>query len=74
MVIEHLEKALDKDLWVDDTHLDENGLKVFNEEKKAVKELMYLLDKDGTPQDIKNAWKHAQKAKRDLTPRDAMGL
>ena len=51
--IAHIEKSLDPDLWVDDDHLDEkHGHKVFNEDKKAVKELMRLLDKKETPDEI----------------------
>jgi len=51
--ITHIEKSLDPDLWVDDDHLDEkHGHKVFNEDKKAVKELMRLLDKKETPDEI----------------------
>ena len=49
----HIEKSLDPDLWVDDDHLNEkHGHKVFNEDKKAVKELMRLLDKKETPDEI----------------------
>ena len=49
----HIEKSLDPDLWFDDDHLDEkHGHKVFNEDKKAVKELMRLLDKKETPDEI----------------------
>ena len=51
--ITHIEKSLDPDLWVDDDHLNEkHGHKVFNEDKKAVKELMRLLDKKETPDEI----------------------
>ena len=52
-VITHLEKSLDPDLWLDDDHLDvKHGHKVFSEDKKAVKELMHLLDKKETPDEI----------------------
>lgn len=52
-VITHLEKSLDPDLWLDDDHLNEkHGHKVFSEDKKAVKELMRLLDKKETPDEI----------------------
>jgi len=52
--IDHIEKSLDPDLWVDDNHLDpKHGHKVFNEEKKAVKILMKLIEKDDTPQAVK---------------------
>lgn len=53
--IDHIEKSLDEDLWVDDDHLDPmHGKKVFDEEKKAVKELMDLIKKDDTPQNVKD--------------------
>jgi len=52
--IDHIWKSLDPDLWVDDDHLDpKHGYKVFNEEKKAVKELMHLIEKDDTPEMVK---------------------
>jgi len=52
-VITHIEKSLDPDLWVDDDHLNaKHGHKVFDEEKKAAKELMRLLDKKETPKKI----------------------
>jgi len=39
--VKHIEKSLDAKLWEDDTHLVcKHGKKVFDEEKKAVKELM----------------------------------
>ena len=51
--ITHLEKSLDPDLWFDDDRLNEkHGHKVFSEDKKAVKELMRLLDKKETPDEI----------------------
>jgi tetratricopeptide (TPR) repeat protein len=42
--IEHLTKSLDPELWVDDSTLTEKGKKVFDEEKKAVKELRKIKD------------------------------
>jgi PKD repeat protein len=51
--ITHIEKSLDLDLWFDDDHLDaKHGHKVFDEERKAVKELMRLLDMKETPSEI----------------------
>ena len=51
--ITHIEKSLDPDLWFDDDHLNaKHGHKVFDENKKAVKELMRLLDKKETPSEI----------------------
>jgi hypothetical protein len=53
--IKHLDKSLDEKLWVDGIKLaDKHGSKVFNEEKKTVKELMHLLKKDNTPEEVKN--------------------
>lgn len=44
---------MDPSLWFDDDHLNEkHGHKVFSEDKKAVKELMRLLDKKETPDEI----------------------
>jgi hypothetical protein len=37
--IEHLEKSLAPELWVDDSHLTSKGKKVFHEEKKTVDKL-----------------------------------
>ena len=52
-VITHLEKSLNPDPWFDDDHLTvKHGHKVFDENKKAVKELMHLLDKKETPDEI----------------------
>lgn len=52
--IKHLDKSLDEKLWVDGTQLvAKHGAKVFNEEKKAVKELMHLLKKDNTSEEVK---------------------
>jgi len=54
--IYHIEKSLEEDLWVDDAHLEpKHGKKVFDEEKKAVKEMMHLVDKEDTPQSVKDA-------------------
>jgi len=44
--IEHVEKSLANELWVDDSHLSEKGKKVFDEEEKAVKELMKVSAPD----------------------------
>ena len=40
--VEHVESSLDPDLWVDSSHLTKGGIKVFQEEKKAVHELMKI--------------------------------
>lgn len=37
--IKHIDKSLDPELWSDANHLTKKGKKVFDEEKKAVKEL-----------------------------------
>jgi len=51
--ITHLEKSLDPDLWLDDDHLNAtHGHKVFDGDRKAAKELMRLLDKKETPNEI----------------------
>jgi len=51
--IARIEKNLDPDLWLDDDHLNaKHGHKVFDENKKAVKELMRLLDKKETSNEI----------------------
>src|SRR5213079_2419591 len=42
--IDHLTKSLDNKLWVDDSSLTKKGKKVFNEEKKAVRELLHIQD------------------------------
>lgn len=65
--IEHIQKSLNIDpkhpdetwkkhqLWVDDNHLDpKHGEKVFDEEKKAVKDLMKLIKDKKTPDEIKD--------------------
>ena len=45
--IDAIEKSLEAKRWLDDTHLTKkHGHKVFNDEKKAVKELAKALDKD----------------------------
>ena len=44
--IEHVEKSLADELWLDDSHLSEKGKKVFDEEEKAVKELMKIQQPD----------------------------
>lgn len=40
--IKHLEKSLADELWEDNYHLSSKGIKVFEEEKKAVHELMKI--------------------------------
>lgn len=51
----HIERSLDSDLWIDADNLDpKHGHKVFNEIKKSLKNLMHLVKKDDTPQEIKN--------------------
>jgi len=53
--IDSIGKSLESDLWVDDNHIDpKHGNKVFDEERKAVKELMELADKEDTPQGVKD--------------------
>lgn len=53
--IKHLAKSLDGKLWEDDIHLAvKHGAKVFNEEKKAVKELMHLMDKKDIPEGVES--------------------
>jgi len=50
--IKEIEKSLDDQLWVDDTHIDpKHGKKVFDREHRSVKELMHLLK--GIPDDGK---------------------
>ena len=44
--IDHLNKSLGDDLWASDSHLTKKGKKVFEEEKKAVHELMKIDDPD----------------------------
>lgn len=59
-VINHIEKSLNPDLWIVDEHLDsKHGHKVFNEEKKAVKKLMKLMDREDTPQPVKDVYQSA---------------
>jgi hypothetical protein len=41
--IARIEKSLDPNLWVDDNHLSDQGKKVFDEEKKAVKDLAKVV-------------------------------
>ena len=53
--IEHLDKSMDEDLWEGDAHLEvKHGKKVFDEEKKVVKELKKLIDKTEASQDVKD--------------------
>lgn len=42
--IKHLEKSLADELWEDNYHLSSKGIKVFEEEKTAVHELMKISD------------------------------
>ena len=49
--IEHIDKSLNPKYWDDATHLDpKEGKKVFEEEKKAVKELTEVENTDVTPE------------------------
>ena len=46
-VIASIQDSLDEKLWIDETHLDsKKGKKVFDKEKKAVKELQKIIEKD----------------------------
>jgi hypothetical protein len=47
-VIKHIQKSLDDKYWEDDSYLTKKGKKVFEEEKKAVKELMKIEKKDSS--------------------------
>jgi len=48
----HIEKSLESDLWVDETHLTwQHGNKVFDEEKLAVKELLHIVEWKKAPSD-----------------------
>ena len=47
-VIKHIQKGLDDKYWEDDGHLTKKGKKVFEEEEKAVKELMKIEKKDSS--------------------------
>jgi hypothetical protein len=42
--IRHLDKSLAADLWADESHLARKGAKVFDEEEKAVDELMKIAE------------------------------
>lgn len=54
-VIEHIQKSLEVGLWIDENHLgSQHGHKVFDEEKKAVKKLMDIIDDPDTSQSVKN--------------------
>jgi len=53
--IRHLEKCLSTDLWEKEFLLTKKGKKVFDEEKKAVKELMKILKHKHTDDVIKSA-------------------
>jgi len=52
--IEHIEKSLEPDLWETDWSLTRKGKKVFDEEKKAVKELVKILEKASVDQAVKD--------------------
>lgn len=45
--IKHIDKSLEDDLWEDDSHLTKKGKKVFDEEKKAVKDLEKIVKDQG---------------------------
>lgn len=45
--IKHIQKSLEEKYWETDEILTKKGKKVFDEERKAAKELMKLLDKKG---------------------------
>lgn len=47
----HIDKSMNPDLWVDDSHLEwQHGNKVFDEEKLAVKELLHIVEWKNAPQ------------------------
>jgi len=45
--VKHLAKSLAADLWIDESHLTDRGKKAFDEERKAVKELMKIVEAGG---------------------------
>jgi len=48
----HIEKSMEPELWVDETHLTwQHGNKVFDEEKLAVKELLHIVEWKKAPSD-----------------------
>ena len=48
----HIDKSMNPDLWVDDSHLVwQHGNKVFDEEKLAVKELLHIVEWKNPPSD-----------------------
>lgn len=50
--IKHIGKSLQDSLWLDASHLDPNhGHKVFDEDKKAVKQLMKITEEKGKHED-----------------------
>jgi hypothetical protein len=51
--LKHLEKSLDPKLWETDSTLTKKGKKVFDEEKKAVKDLQKLIKDRKVPDDVK---------------------
>ena len=65
--IKHIEKSLDDKYWLDDTHLDpKHGKKVFDEEKKAVKELQKLMKKD-MPEEVTAAFTNKKPIRLETT-------
>ncbi len=46
-IIEDITSSFDESLWIDATHLTDEGKKVFKEGKKAIKELLNLVDEGG---------------------------
>lgn len=53
--LKHLYKSLDPKLWVNDAALARKGKKVFDEEKKAVKDLQKLMKAKKVPDYVKDA-------------------
>ena len=48
----HIEKSMEPELWVDETHITwQHGNKVFDEEKLAVKELLHIVEWKDAPSD-----------------------
>lgn len=52
--LKHLEKSLDPKLWETDSTLTKKGKKVFDEEKKAVKDLQKLIKDKKVADDVKD--------------------
>lgn len=55
--LKHLEKSLDPKLWETDSTLTKKGKKVFDEEKKTVKDLQKLIKDKKVPDDVKDVCK-----------------